>query len=95
MYELREQGSDRFGLDQFTRLIQVVQNHRFRINSERVIDRRQQFARMDGVLNGTGGSLVGLSVDVASFDTCAGDKQEQAYSEPGIVQPAFRIGRPQ
>lgn len=49
---------DGFGFDQLAWLFQVVVNDRLGGNAERVVNRGQQFHRVDGVLGGAAGGLV-------------------------------------
>src|ERR1051326_5318306 len=56
-----EQGGHCLGFDQFAGLLEVVVNDRFRIDAESVIDRGQQFHRMDRVSRRAAASLVGLT----------------------------------
>src|SRR5437016_3560863 len=46
---LAEQAQDRFGLNQFARLIEVIEDHRVRINPQRMVDRGQDLHGMDRV----------------------------------------------
>ncbi len=47
----REQPEDRRRLDQLAGLVQMVQDHRARVDPERVINRRQDLGRMHGVFD--------------------------------------------
>ena len=47
-----EKSGDRLCLDKFARLIEVVQNDRVRIDSQRVVDRGEHLGRMDRILGG-------------------------------------------
>ena len=66
-------GGDRLALDQFAGLFQVVEHDRGRIDAEGMIDRGQQVAGMDAILDGGGRRLVGLAVDVPACNASAGN----------------------
>src|SRR5271157_914764 len=75
------------GLDQLTRLIEVVQDHGGRVDAEGVVNRGEQLARMNGIRQRRRAGLVGLAVDVAPLDARTGDHGRVAI---GPVVAAIR-----
>src|SRR3954467_10511926 len=63
-----EESADGLGLDQLARLLEVVIDDRRRVDAEGVVDRRQQFARVDRVFQRGRPGLIRLAVDVAALD---------------------------
>jgi len=49
-----EKGTHGFGLDQFTRLIQVIHDHRVRVNAQRMVHGGHDLGRVDRGLGGRG-----------------------------------------
>ena len=70
---LDEQACEGLGLDQLAGLVQVVVDHRIRIDANGVIDGREQLAGMDRVLHGSRAGLVGLAMNMTALDARAGD----------------------
>src|SRR5271157_2161920 len=68
-----EQSRHGLGLDQLTRLVEVVQDHGGRVDAEGVVDRGEQLAWMNGIRQRRRAGLVGPAVDVAPLDARAGD----------------------
>src|SRR5271166_5839877 len=68
-----EESRHGLGLDQFTRLVEMVQHHGGRVDAEGVVDRGEQLAWMNGIGQRRRAGLVGLAVDVAPPDASAGD----------------------
>src|SRR5260221_9163852 len=70
--ESSEQTRHGFGLDEFARLIEVVQDNGVRIDAHGMIDRRQQ---LDGMHRGFSGRRAGgvrFAVKSRALDSCAG-----------------------
>ena len=53
----------------------MIQNHCVRVDAERVINRRENLRRMDGVLGGRRTGGVGFSVNDAAFDARTGNQR--------------------
>src|SRR5262249_15563155 len=68
-----EDAADHLALDQLARLVEVVIDDRVRLDPDAVVDRRQQFGRVDRVLDRGAGGLVRLAVDEAPLHAGAGD----------------------
>src|SRR5208337_5326704 len=77
-----EQSRHGLGLDQLTRLVEVVQDHGGGIDAEGVVDRGEQLAWMNGIRQRRRAGLVGLAVDVAPLDARTGDHGREQYHIP-------------
>ena len=51
----------------------MIHDHGLRIDSEGVVNRGEEFARMDWVFDGCGAGFVRFAMNVALLDTCSGD----------------------
>ena len=54
-------------------MIEVIHDHGLRIDSEGVVDRGEEFARVDWVFHRCGAGFVRFAMNVALFDACSGD----------------------
>src|SRR3989442_14205552 len=72
---LSEQRRDRFGLNEFARLVEVVIDDGVRIDPQRVVHRRQNLRRVHRVFGRRRGGRVGFAVEGAPPDACAGDQR--------------------
>src|SRR6266702_3976172 len=75
---LSEQRRDRFGLHEFARLVEVVEDDGVRIDPERVVHRRQNLDRVHRVFGRRRGGRVGFAVEGAPPDARAGDQRRVA-----------------
>ena len=89
LLNLSKEGTNRLSLDEFSRLVQVVINQRLGINTKRMIDGRQDLARMDRIFQRRRSGLVGLAVDLASLDTGTG-KYRRVTIRP-VITPVVAI----
>ena len=64
---LREELRHGLGLHEFAGLVEVVHHDGLRVDAEAVINRGEEFRRVDGVFHGRAAGLVGLAVDVAAI----------------------------
>jgi hypothetical protein len=54
-------------------LIEVIHDHGLRIDSKGVVNRGEEFARVDWVFHRCGAGFVRFAMNVALLDTCSGD----------------------
>ena len=71
---LREEFCDSSCLYQFAWLVEVIHDHLLGVDAEAVVNRSQQFARVDRIAERCRARLVALSVNVSSFDSGAGNE---------------------
>ena len=67
-----EKGAHGFGLDQFTWLVQVIHDHRVRVDAQRVVNGGHDLGRVDRGLDGRGSGGIGFAVKGSTADagTC-------------------------
>src|SRR5258708_35397521 len=82
---LREETVDHVGLHHFARLIEVVVDHRARVEADAVVNRRYELDGMHGAFDRSRGRFVGLPEHDAASGPSAGDDSGIAI---GPVVPA-------